>query len=81
VAVTAITAIGQHEILVLGGAEVEQWRESHRMPVPGAEHTRLFKRKQWDGTWAPGQWCRMRGEQYELRCWCKQARRCPRRSG
>lgn len=43
---------------MVGDDAVHAWREQYRMQVPGAEHTRLYKQKKWDGTWAPGRWCR-----------------------
>lgn len=56
----AVRPLSPAEVCIVGPESVNEWRERYRMKVPGAEHTRLFKKKQWDGTWAPGRWCRKR---------------------
>lgn len=55
-----LRALSPAEVCVVGPESVHAWRERYRMKVPGAEHTRLYKQKRWDGTWAPGHWSRQR---------------------
>lgn len=56
------------EVTIVGPESVLQWREHHRLKVPGHEYMPRFKKRQWDGTWTPGKWCRARGDLFELRC-------------
>lgn len=46
------------EVIITGPEALWEWRERHRMKVPGHEYMPRFRRRQWDGTWQPGKWCR-----------------------
>lgn len=65
-----VTPVAGHpnEVIISGGEEVHEWRERHRLDVPGAEHSYRYQRGEWDGKWAPGKWCRQVGDTFELRC-------------
>lgn len=54
--------------MIRGDTALLGWREKHTLPVPGHEYSPQFRRKQWDGMWAPGKWCRQNGDFYEMRC-------------
>lgn len=65
----AVHPLSAAEVLVVGTEALFAWREKSRVLVPGYEYSRLYERGLWDGTWAPGKWCRMREDGvYELRC-------------
>lgn len=63
-----VQALSASEVDIIGPETLSQWREKHRLPVPGHQYTPRFKRRQWDGTWTPGSWVRQRGDEFELRC-------------
>lgn len=58
------------ELRVFGDQRLHDWREGLRLQVPGHEFAPAFKRRQWDGTWAPGNCLHVSLPQYEyeLRC-------------
>jgi len=56
------------EAIVKGPAILHEWRERHRLPVPGREFMRAYKQKRWDGTWTPGRWCVADGDGWAFRC-------------
>ena len=56
------------ELLVRGPEAIRDWREANRFTVPGAEFTTSYKQHHWDGTWAPGKWCRLVGDTWEMLC-------------
>lgn len=64
----AVERISTTEVLVRGSEAVREWREAHRFAVPGAEYSLQYQRHHWDGTWAPGKWCRLVGETWEMLC-------------
>jgi len=47
---------------------LERWRESQRVEVPHARFTKQFQRGRWDGTKAPGKWCRRHRGGWQMRC-------------
>jgi len=62
------TFLSPTEVKVVGPDSLHEWREAQRFKVPGAEFTPRFKRHLWDGTHAPGRWCRrIPGDLWELR--------------
>jgi len=60
--------ISTTELMVRGPEAVREWREAHRFDVPGAQFSFAFKQHHWDGTWAPGKWCRQVGDAWEMLC-------------
>lgn len=63
-----IERLSTTEILVRGPEAVREWREAHRFAVPGAEYSTAYRMNRWDGTWAPGKWCQLVGETWEMVC-------------
>ncbi len=63
-----VRPINASEVVLVGSEALYEWREKHRLAVPGHEFMPRFKKGHWDGTWVPGQWCRQVGEQFEMRC-------------
>lgn len=64
----SFSAVSVSEVVITGPEALYQWRENHRLPVPGHEFTPQFRKKRWDGTWAPGSFCRQRGDVFDFRC-------------
>lgn len=64
----SVQTVSRTEVIVRGPAALRDWREAHRLPVPGHAYVPSFKSGRWDGTWAPGRWCRQVDETFELRC-------------
>lgn len=67
-ALLQVEALRADEVAITGPEALLEWRERHRLKVPGHEWSPRFKRHQWDGTWTPGKWVRAVGDQFELRC-------------
>lgn len=63
-----VSHLGETEVVLTGPDALAEWREKHRVQVPGYEHTYRYKKGWWDGTWAPGAWCRQREGCWEMRC-------------
>lgn len=59
---------GATTLIVTGGEELKEWRDSHRQQVPGARFIPQVQSGQWDGYWSPGQWLRRSGGGYVFRC-------------
>lgn len=63
------SALNASETLVTGPQSLQDWREKHRVKVPGYQFTPQFKWKKWDGSWAPGKYCRQNPDgSWEFRC-------------
>ena len=56
------------ELIITGPVALQEWREKYRQKVPGYQFTPQFKWHKWDGTWAPGKFCRETETGWELRC-------------
>lgn len=56
-------------MVVTGPEALKEWRERHRVKVPGYQFTPQFKYKRWDGSWVPGEYCHQQADgRWEFLC-------------